>query len=191
MKTAEKIIIEAKHYNHFNRKQGEKWKYVIVDGIEYHNYLISSYGRVFSVRRNRLMTLNDNGVGYLQCHLSLQSSKESFLLVHRLVAEAFIPNSDETKNVVNHVDEFDTHNNHVDNLCWCTQSENVLYGTAQERRKIAVSKKVNIFDLNKKLICEFESAIASLKFLGISQSTLFRYLKSGKPIHDRYIVKYA
>ena len=137
------------------------------------------------------MTLNDNGVGYLQCHLCLQSSKESFLLVHRLVAEAFIPNDDKEKNIVNHKDEFAKHNNHVDNLCWCTQSENVLYGTAQARRKIAVSKKVNIFDLNKNLICEFESAVASLKFLGISQSTVLRYLKSGKPVHDRYIVEYA
>lgn len=191
MKTAEEIITTAKHYNHFHSKRGEQWKYVIVDGIEYHNYLISSYGRVFSVRRNRLMTLNDNGVGYLQCHLCLQSSKESFLLVHRLVAEAFIPNDDKEKNIVNHKDEFAKHNNHVDNLCWCTQSENVLYGTAQARRKIAVSKKVNIFDLNKNLICEFESAVASLKFLGISQSTVLRYLKSGKPVHDRYIVEYA
>ena len=191
MKTAEEIIVEAKHYNHFHSKRGEHWKYVVVDGIEYHNYLISSYGRVFSVRRDRLMTLNDNGVGYLQCHLRLNTKKTSFLLVHRLVAEAFIPNDDKSKNVVNHKDEFAKHNNHVDNLCWCTQSENVLYGTAQARRKIAVSKKVNVFDLNGKLIREFESAVSSLDFLHISQSTFIKYRKMQKPIHNRYIVQYA
>ena len=191
MKTAEEIITTAKHYNHFHSKRGEQWKYVIVDGIEYHNYLISSYGRVFSVRRNRLMTLNDNGVGYLQCHLRLNTKKTSFLLVHRLVAEAFIPNDDKEKNIVNHKDEFSKHNNHVDNLCWCTQSENVLYGTAQERRKKYVSKKVNVFDLNGKLIREFESAVSSLGFLHISQSTFFKYRKMQKPIHNKYIVEYA
>lgn len=191
IKTPEEIITTAKHYNHFHAKQGEQWKYVIVDGIEYRNYLISSYGRVFSTRRNKLMTVNDNGIGYLQCHLRLGENKTSFLLVHRLVAEAFIPNDDKTKNIVNHKDEFDKHNNCVDNLEWCTQSENVLYGTAQARRKIAVSKKVHIFDLSGKLICDFESAVASLDFLGISKDYLYRCIKKNKPIHCRYIVQYA
>lgn len=52
--------------------------------------------------------------------------------IHRLVAEAFIPNPDELP-FVNHKDEDGT-NNFIDNLEWCTREYNVNYGTAKERR---------------------------------------------------------
>ena len=52
--------------------------------------------------------------------------------VHRLIAEAFIPNPDNLP-MVNHKDEDGT-NNSIDNLEWCTREYNVNYGTAKERR---------------------------------------------------------
>lgn len=52
--------------------------------------------------------------------------------VHRLIAEAFIPNTSNLP-MVNHKDEDGT-NNSIDNLEWCTREYNVNYGTAKERR---------------------------------------------------------
>ena len=52
--------------------------------------------------------------------------------VHRIVAETFIPNTDNL-NEINHKDE-NGRNNHVENLEWCTHLYNVRYGTAIKRR---------------------------------------------------------
>ena len=52
--------------------------------------------------------------------------------IHRLVAEAFIPRS-ENKNIVNHKD-YDVTNNRIDNLEWVTQKENVLYSVEHMRK---------------------------------------------------------
>ena len=69
--------------------------------------------------------------GYLSVEL-FKNGRSKRLLIHRLVATAFIPNPDNLP-CVNHKDE-SRNNNHVDNLEWCTVEYNLTYGTFTQRR---------------------------------------------------------
>lgn len=106
----------------------EIWKDVVgFEGL----YKVSNYGRVFSVRSNIILkpNVNNRGQGYLQ--VGLHDGKNHTKPIHRLVAEAFIPNPNGYPQV-NHIDE-DTKNNRVDNLEWCTNKYNSNHGTRNAR----------------------------------------------------------
>lgn len=82
-------------------------------------------------------------------------------MVHRLVAEAFIENSNKLL-FVNHKDE-NKQNNMVDNLEWCNEKYNSNYGTAIQRSSLnrrndtSRSKKVAQLDLNDNIITIYPS----------------------------------
>ena len=71
------------------------------------------------------MQSTDNGNGYKLIGLRKPKHKKKNFYVHRLVAEAFIPNP-QNYTYINHKD-YDRGNNNVDNLEWCTQSYNNKY----------------------------------------------------------------
>ena len=93
-------------------------------------YAVTSCGKVWSYRSKKFLQpymVN----GYLKVDLCYNGQKKK-CRVHRLVAEAYIPNP-EGKSDVNHIDEFDKTNNCVNNLEWMTRKENINYGTRTER----------------------------------------------------------
>lgn len=94
----------------------EKWSKV----SEKPNYMISSSGRVRRCGSDRDHSVRDRD-GYLSTDL-YEGGERVTRRVHRLVAEAFIPNPD-GKPVVNHIDG-NKHNNDVSNLEWVTSKEN-------------------------------------------------------------------
>lgn len=85
-------------------------------------YAITREGKVWSYRYQKYMTPADNGHGYLQINLWDMYGNLKKKRIHRLVAEAFLPNPD-GKTDVNHKDNCRT-NNHVDNLEWVSRKEN-------------------------------------------------------------------
>ncbi|WNL63116.1 HNH homing endonuclease [Citrobacter phage Ci1] len=101
-------------------------KEVFKDVVGYEEYFqISNFGRVFSKRSNKILKYSRSGL-YLAISTKLNGrGKSTCLKIHRLVAEAFIPNPNNFS-VVNHKDG-NKHNNHVDNLEWCTQKENMIH----------------------------------------------------------------
>ena len=99
--------------------EGEIWKDVVgYEGL----YAVSSLGRVKSIRNNKIRAQYVNN-GYLTLNFYNDNCKH--FTVHRLVAQAFIPNP-ENKPQVNHID-CDIENNRVSNLEWVFAFENVRH----------------------------------------------------------------
>lgn len=105
-------------------KDVEVWK----DASEYEDYFkISSFGRVFSKRTNKILKTNVGKSGYRMfvTRFSGSTGKSKALKVHRLVAKTFIENPNDNT-VVNHIDG-DKTNNNVSNLEWTTFSGNAKH----------------------------------------------------------------
>ncbi|MBP3619849.1 MAG: HNH endonuclease [Clostridia bacterium] len=108
-------------------------------------YMISSYGKVKSLGNNKtkkekILKPQKNKNGYLKVCL-YSNGKMKQLYVHRLVAEAFIPNPNNLTQL-NHKSEIKTQNN-VDNLEWCTYEYNNNYGTRNKRMSQSLKGEKN------------------------------------------------
>lgn len=98
----------------------------------YEKYLVTSWGRVYNTETGKYLKPYSHYKGYLRVDLSNAEGKKHFK-VHRLVAQAFIPNP-EGKKQVNHIDG-NNRNNSYTNLEWVTNEENAE--KARELRALA------------------------------------------------------
>ena len=138
---------------------------------------------------------------YLGVTLS-KNNKSKMFSTHILVAETFIPNP-ENKPEINHIDG-NKQNNKVDNLEWCTRSENELHAyknglaNPSDRQKQAAkkyakenySKKVVQYSLNGEFIKEWNSMHDVWRELGIRPSYICRCCKGLRRQTCGYIWKY-
>lgn len=95
-------------------------KKIIINNQET-NYAINEEGQCYNLKTQKFLLGTVKNTGYKMVLLTLPDGKRSFS-IHRLVAEAFLPNT-ENKPYVNHKDG-NKLNNHVSNLEWVTSSEN-------------------------------------------------------------------
>lgn len=105
----------------------ENWR--AIEGYE-GIYEVSDLGRVRNVKTGRILRPGNDKDGYMLVVLCFSGKPKSFRL-HRLVAQAFIPNPLDLPQI-NHKDENKT-NNYADNLEWCDAAYNVNYGTRTGR----------------------------------------------------------
>ena len=114
----------------------------------YKGYKISNYGNVKSLKfgKEKILKQTKNKKGYLYVCL-YKDGKVKHYKVHRLVAQTFIPNTNNYQQV-NHKDE-DKQNNHVTNLEWCTSEYNNNYGTHNKRSALSRSKQVMCIETGK------------------------------------------
>ena len=117
----------------------EQWK--DIDGYD-GMYQVSDLGRVRSKHSGewKLMRPAKNHNGYLSVNLSKNKEIKHFY-VHRLVAQAFIPNDDESKTIINHKNEKPSQN-FVNNLEWCDYKYNSTYNDIHYRKKNSKRHKI-------------------------------------------------
>ena len=183
----------------------EIWK----DIKGYENYYqVSNLGRVRSLDRYVATVGNPSGkrlikgkikkqtlrtcgrdTGYYYVVLS-KNNIDKLCSVHRLVAEAFVPNPNDLP-CINHRDEIKT-NNHMDNLEWCTISYNNSYGTARERGGAKLSKSVLKFDLDGNLIKKYKSLTIAANEEGVSKGNIENICihRKGKQTVNGFIFMY-
>ena len=99
----------------------------------YDNYQVTSWGRVFDQSKGKFVNQEVHHKGYLRVDL-FKDGKRKHYKVHRLVAEAFIPNP-ENKPQVNHIDG-NNQNNSVTNLEWVTNEENFMKANQLRAKKL-------------------------------------------------------
>lgn len=151
--------------------EGEIWK--DINGYE-GMYRVSNLGRVLSLNGNYKILRQNVEREYYKVRLS-RENKSKAKSVHRLVAEAFIPNPNNLP-MVNHKDE-NKLNNKYDNLEWCTCKYNLNYGNAQAKRVKKQSKKVYQYDLDMNLIKIWDNSMNIKRELGLDNSSIGKCCK--------------
>lgn len=122
-------------------------------------YAISKEGKVKSFpkgdgngKRERLLKFDIGKKNHKRVTLCKNGRTKRFL-VHRLVANAFIPNT-KNKNIVHHIDH-NPENNNINNLMWVTHTENMNYGYKDGNLRSSVEKagranrKLSMKDIEK------------------------------------------
>lgn len=152
----------------------EIWK--PVPGFEH--YSVSNIGRIKNPF-GRILKPSLNYKGYLKVHLNSENIKHKQITIHRAVALAFIPNSNNLPQV-NHKNH-DKCDNRVENLEWCTNQYNQRYSHALA---------VNQYDLDGKFIKAWESISDISKELKIPTSNISKCCKGEIATSNNYIFLY-
>lgn len=154
-----------------------------VKGLE-NNYKISNTGLLYSKKFKRILKTSKDGNGYLSFH-SITNYGEHILRIHRLVATHFLEYI-EGKNYVNHKDG-NKINNNVDNLEWCTPSENTKHSLKTKLSKI----EKPVYQLKDgKIINEFVSIREAARRTGIDNRRICHNLKKHIKQTDGYTWEY-
>ena len=114
-------------------------------------YGITTEGEVYSYKSKKFLKPRTNRGGYLKVSL-FKDRKEKTYYIHRLVAEAYIPNPENLPQI-NHKDENKT-NNCLQNLEWCDAKYNSNYGTRNDK----IKKSILQYNLNGEFVREWPSA---------------------------------
>lgn len=178
--------------------QEEIWK--DVNGFD-KDYQISNFGNVRIKKSDgtfKQLKPTKFGKGYLHINL-VKGGKQKSFQIHRLVAEAFVPNPKKLP-IINHKDE-NKSNNYANNLEWCTYSYNINYGTRLERyRKTCkqnhsterfletmkkrgrscAEKEVLCLDEQMNIVAEYKSVAYGARVIGVHPATIRSIMRQNK-----------
>ena len=162
----------------------EEWR--DIEGFD--GYQVSSLGNIKSLdrvdslghhRKEKILKPVKTKIGYLGVALC-KDGKRDFYTIHRLVANAFIPNPNNLE-TVNHINEIKT-DNRVSNLEWMTMRDNKRYSSAIS---------VNQFTLDGRFIRRWDCIREIQYSLGFNQSDIGKCCKGKKKSAYGFLWKYA
>lgn len=140
-------------------------------------YLVSTNGKVYSIRSHKILAPRKHNAGYLRVTLSRNGERKD-AYIHRLMCEAFFGTPNDGRNYVNHLDEDPAHNQ-ITNLEWTTNSNNIKYSWERHREERAKyfqensSLKIGVVGIDKqtkKEIGRWDSMSNAARDLGIHVS---------------------
>lgn len=149
-------------------------------------YEVSNWGRVKSlskfrdgeIRGEKILKIIVKPDGYTLVNLYYAPKKFKAKYVHRLVADAFLPNPNNYPQV-NHKDE-NKQNNRVDNLEWCTAHYNWHYSDINnkfhEAQRIAESVPIEVYQYGK-FLGKFDSIRSAASFLGRFENQIREWVR--------------
>lgn len=142
-------------------------------------YQISNFGKVYNTKAGRFLKGGLSSSGYMRVVLTI-NGKRVYKNIHRLIAEAFIPNPDNLP-FINHINEEKTDNS-IENLEWCTQEHNNTWG----------SKAYNIlqFDKQGNFIKEYQSRVYAARAVGITPDAITMCCSGSQQTAAGYIWRY-
>ena len=140
-------------------------------------YLVSTNGKVYSIRSHKILAPRKHNAGYLRVTLS-RNGKRKDAYIHRLMCEAFFGTPNDGRNYVNHLDENPAHNQ-ITNLEWTTNSNNIKYSWERHREERAKyfqensSLKIGVVGIDrqtKKEVGRWDSMSNAARDLGVHVS---------------------
>lgn len=161
------------------------WKIV----VDHANYSISDCGEVRNNRTNRMLIPVLTKNGYLRVGLDGKLCR-----IHRLVAEAFIDNPNGYTQV-NHIDG-NKCNNHVNNLEWCTPSQNIIHALktglmVNNTSNLLPPKPIEQLSLDGDVINKFDSIKDVERKLGFNNSNISKACRGKQHTAYGYKWRYA
>lgn len=166
-----------------------EWAIVEING-EQTDYLISKTGVLFSLEKGKVCKLSTKWTNhknqekrYKVCDIKLKNGSYKQVMIHRLVAEAFIYKKDE-RYVVDHLDE-NTLNNNVENLNWVTIGENVAK---------SLSMAIDVWEWNEgkgNYVGRFSSITNAIKTLDLNPAGVNKVLKKQRKQTKGYTMEYV
>jgi len=173
----------------------EEWR--PIEGFP--RYQISNYGRIRSYtnpKKPKILRPHQLKNGYLMVHLAKGeewgSNQTECVRIHKLVADAFIPNP-QNKCHIRHINQ-DRTDNRVENLRWITPEESANDPISKANRMAAVpqriektSKPVLVYNEDLKLLSAFTSTAEAARQLGLSQGNIVNVC-SGSLKHYKHLI---
>lgn len=174
-----------------------EWRIIAEDT----NYSVSNTGLIKRNSTNHILKFGNKKRYYTVALYSNGERKDRY--VHRLVAIAFLPNPNNLQ-YVNHIDH-NIHNNNLQNLEWCTSSENARHSYENNRRELeykttrkattekmieASKKKVVQYDLKMNVMAIFESGAEAGRQTGINSKGISAVCRGIRKTAGGYIWRF-